>query len=60
VHRTACKKDPARGLAGLKMGEETQASWMKKEMGLCEGAHIELAGTLLFYLCRNEATEIFP
>jgi len=60
VHGTARKKDPARGLAGLKMGEETQASWMKKDMGLCEGAHIRLAGALLFWVCRNEATEKFP
>jgi hypothetical protein len=29
-------------------------------MGLCEGAHIRLAGALLFWVCRNEATEKFP
>jgi len=37
VHRAACKKDPARGLAGLKMGEETQGSWTKKDMGSVKG-----------------------
>ncbi|MGC1590158.1 MAG: hypothetical protein WA770_08565, partial [Pseudolabrys sp.] len=29
----------------------------EKELALCEAAHIRLAGTLLFCLCRNEATE---
>ena len=54
------EKDPARGLAGLKMGEETLGIMAKKERGLCERAHIRMAGALLFYLCRNEATEKFP
>ena len=54
------KKTPAGSLAGGEDGGGDACIMDEKELPLCEAAHIRLPGTLLFCLCRNEATEKFP
>jgi hypothetical protein len=58
--RWTVKKTPAGTLAGDEDGGGNACIMDEKELALCEAAHIRLVGTLLFCLCRNEATEKFP